>query len=161
RRAISSMPQDSALVDGTLEDNLTLGLGHGLGSVSRAEMDRVAALCGVDEIVSKHPSGYALEVGPAGQRLSGGERQCVSLARALMGRPAMLLLDEPTSALDNTLEARVLTALKAELSGRGLVVATHRLQVLALVDRVIWIEGGRIVADGPKDEVFRKFGLVA
>jgi ATP-binding cassette subfamily C protein LapB len=151
------MPQDSALIDGTLEENLTLGL----GPVSRAEMDRVAALAGVDEMVSRHPAGYSMEVGPGGQRLSGGERQCVSLARALMGGPVMLLLDEPTSALDNTLETRVLNALKGELQGRGLLVATHRLQVLALVDRVIWIDAGRVIADGPKDEVFRKFGLVA
>jgi ATP-binding cassette subfamily C protein LapB len=157
RRAIGAMPQDSALVEGTLEDNLTLGL----EAVPRAELERVCALAGVDEIASRHPSGHALEVGPGGQRLSGGERQCVSLARSLMGRPAMLLLDEPTSALDNTLEARVLAALKAELHDKGLIVATHRLQVLALVDRVIWLDGGRIVADGPKDDVFRKFGLVA
>jgi ATP-binding cassette subfamily C protein LapB len=151
------MPQDSALVEGTLEDNLTLGL----DAVPRAELDRICALAGVDEIVSRHPSGYGMEVGPGGQRLSGGERQCVSLARALIGRPPMLLLDEPTSALDNTLEAKVLDALKADLQGRGLIVATHRLQVLALVERVIWIDGGRIVADGPKEDVFRKFGLVA
>ena len=78
-----------------------------------------------------------------------------------MGNPAMLMLDEPTSALDNGLEARVITELKREVGATGLVIATHRLPVLALVDRIIWMDQGRIVADGPKDQVFSKLGVAA
>jgi ATP-binding cassette, subfamily C, bacterial LapB len=160
RRVISCMPQDTQLVDGSLEDNLTLGL----GTVPRSEIERVAAISGVHDFAGQHPSGYSLQVGAGGGKLSGGERQCVALARALMGSPRILMLDEPTSALDNALEARIIAGLKAELASgtmatSGLILATHRLQVLALVDRIIWLEGGRVVADGPKEEVFRKFGL--
>ena len=156
RRAISYMPQDAHLIDSTLDDNLTLGLGR----VDREWFKRVVTICGVHAFASKHPSGYSLDVGPGGRRLSGGERQCVSLARALMGQPRVLMLDEPTSAMDNTLEARVIADLKQALGATGLILATHRLAALELVDRVIWIEDARIVADGPKAEVFRRFGLV-
>jgi ATP-binding cassette, subfamily C, bacterial LapB len=105
-------------------------------------------------------------VGPSGQRLSGGERQSALLARSLMGRPRRLLLDEPTSAMDNEREAKIVRALGAELrdgalKDMGVVIATHRLPMLQIVDRIIWMDGGKIVADGPKDEIFRKFGLAA
>ncbi len=157
RRAIGYMPQDAHLCDGSLEDNLAMGLGR----VDRAELDRVARISGVQAFASQHPSGFSLPVGPGGQRLSGGERQAVSLARALMGAPCLLLLDEPTAALDNTAEARVIAELGKELGGTGLIVATHRLPVLALTDRIIWMDNGRIVADGPKADIFARFGLAA
>jgi ATP-binding cassette, subfamily C, bacterial LapB len=155
RRMISYMPQDAQLIDGTLDDNLTLGLSQ----IDKAEFERISAVCGVHAFASRHPSGYSLQVGPGGQRLSGGERQCVSLARALMGKPGLLMLDEPTAALDNMLEARIIADLRNNLGDTGLIVATHRLPALDLVDRIIWIEDGRIAADGPKDEIFRKLGL--
>jgi ATP-binding cassette subfamily C protein LapB len=157
RRAIGYMPQDAHLCDGSLEDNLAMGLGR----VDRADLDRVARISGVQAFASQHPSGFSLPVGPGGQRLSGGERQAVSLARALMGAPCLLLLDEPTAALDNTAEARVIAELGKELGGTGLIVATHRLPVLALTDRIIWMDNGRIVADGPKADIFARFGLAA
>ena len=161
RRAIGYMPQDAHLFDGSLEDNL----GMGLGRVERSELERVARISGVQAFASQHPSGFSLPVGPGGQRLSGGERQAVSLARALMGAPRLLLLDEPTAALDNTAEARVIAelgkALGKELGSTGLIVATHRLPVLALTDRIIWMDSGRIVADGPKADIFARFGLAA
>lgn len=157
RRAVGYMPQDAHLFDGSLEDNLAMGLGR----VDRADLDRVARISGVQAFASQHPSGFSLPVGPGGQRLSGGERQAVSLARALMGAPCLLLLDEPTAALDNTAEARVIAELGKELGGTGLIVATHRLPVLALTDRIIWMDNGRIVADGPKADIFARFGLAA
>lgn len=157
RRAIGYMPQDAHLFDGSLEDNL----GIGLGRVVRSELERVARISGVQAFVNQHPSGFSLPVGPGGQRLSGGERQAVSLARALMGAPRLLLLDEPTAALDNTAEARVIAELGKELGATGLIVATHRLPVLALTDRIIWMDSGRIVADGPKADIFARFGLAA
>jgi ATP-binding cassette, subfamily C, bacterial LapB len=155
RRVISYMPQDAQLIDGTLDDNLTLGLSQ----IDKAEFERISAVCGVHAFASRHPSGYSLQVGPGGQKLSGGERQCVSLARALMGKPGLLMLDEPTAALDNMLEARIIADLKSNLGDTGLIVATHRLPALDLVDRIIWIEDGRVAADGPKAEIFQKLGL--
>ncbi len=157
RAAIAYMPQDSALVDGTLEDNLTLGL----GPVPPARFAEIARLTGVAEIARAHPKGYSMGVGPGGQRLSGGERQLVSLARALMGQPRLLLLDEPTAALDNAGEARLIGELRNLPADCGMVIATHRLQLLSLVDRVIWMEGGRVMADGPKAEVFQRIGVAA
>jgi ATP-binding cassette, subfamily C, bacterial LapB len=83
-----------------------------------------------------------------------------------MGKPALLLLDEPTSAMDNEREARVVQMLKKELSdgalaGAGLIIATHRLPILQLADRIIWLDKGKVVADGPREEVFRKVGVAA
>jgi ATP-binding cassette subfamily C protein LapB len=155
RRAIAYMPQDAQLIDGTLDENLTLGL----AAVDKAMFARIATVCGVHGFASRHPEGYSLQVGPGGRRLSGGERQCVSLARALMGSPKIVMLDEPTAALDNMLEAKIVADIAGIIGDSGLIVATHRLPALELVDRIIWIEDGRIIADGPKAELFQRLGL--
>jgi ATP-binding cassette, subfamily C, bacterial LapB len=157
RQVIAYMQQDTDLFDMTLEDNLMIGL----TSVDPEHFERVVRISGVHDFASQHPSGYGLSVGPSGRYLSGGERQSTSLARAMMGRPRLLMLDEPSSAMDNGLEARLIAELATSLSETGLIVATHRLPLLALVDRIIWLDGGRIVADGPKDQVFAKIGLAA
>jgi len=94
-------------------------------------------------------------------QLSGGQQQRVAIARSLAMRPELLLLDEPTSAMDNALEARMVRDLKDVLADRTLIVATHRAPLLGLVDRIIWMEGGRIVADGPKAEVLKKLSQSA
>ena len=157
RRAVAFMPQETLLLDASLETNLTLGLAQ----VDQDDLDAVLRLTGVAGFAATHPAGLNMPVGPCGQRLSGGERQAVSLARALVGRPRLLLLDEPTAALDTAAEARVVAGLLAQIGTAGLVVASHRMAILGLVDRIIWIDEGRIVADGPKAEVFRKFGVAA
>lgn len=160
RRAVALMPQETALFDLSLHDNLVIGLPR----LERAEFDRIVKLTGVQEIASQHPAGFSLMVGPGGARLSGGERQAVALARAMMGNPKLLLLDEPTAAMDNGMEARLIAELKKTATDPerfGLVIATHRLPMLALVDRVIWLDQGRVVADGPKEQVFAKLGLAA
>lgn len=157
RRRFALMTQDSVLIEGSLRDNLTLGLGE----VDPAHFEVVARLAGVHDVAGRHPSGYGLDVGPGGGRLSRGERQGVALARALMGRPRLLLLDEPTAAMDNEREAKVIEGLRALPASTGLVVATHRLPILALVERIVWLDQGRVLADGPKDEVFRKLGVAS
>lgn len=157
RRALGVMPQEASLADGTLQDNLVLGL----PSVDDEVFETVVRMTGVHDIAARRPEGYSLQVGPGGQRLSAGERQCVSLARTLMGQPRLLLLDEPTSSFDNGHEQRLVAELKALPGAMGMVIATHRMALLALVDRVIWIDGGRVVADGPRDEVFKRHGLAA
>jgi ATP-binding cassette subfamily C protein LapB len=93
--------------------------------------------------------------------LSGGERQSVALARLLLANPRALLLDEPTASMDTMLEARVVKNLKETIGDRTLIVATHRAPVLQLVDRIIWLESGRLVADGPKTDVFKRMSGAA
>jgi ATP-binding cassette subfamily C protein LapB len=92
-------------------------------------------------------------VGPRGSALSGGQRQSLLLARALIRDPKVLLLDEPTASLDITSEQNVIAGLREATRDKTLIVATHRFAVLDLVDRVIWLEDGRVVADRPKQEV--------
>lgn len=151
RRAIGCVPQDVVLFQGTLRENIAMGAPHaGDEAVLRA-----ARLAGVEEFASRHPLGYDLPVGERGEALSGGQRQAVALARALLLEPPALVLDEPSSAMDNMAENQLKARLATVLAGRTLLLVTHRASLLSLVDRLIVLEGGRVIADGARDQVLR------
>jgi ATP-binding cassette subfamily C protein LapB len=149
RRHVGCLLQDVFLFHGTIRDNIALGAPF---ADDRAVL-RAAQLAGVEEFVARHPQGFDLEVGERGERLSGGQRQAVALARALLLDPPILMLDEPTSAMDNDAENRLKQRLGEVLDGRTLLLVTHRASLLSLVERLIVLDGGRLLADGPKDEV--------
>jgi ATP-binding cassette subfamily C protein LapB len=116
-------------------------------------MLEVAELTGVTELARQHPQGFDRPVGERGQLLSGGQRQAVLMARALLLDPPILLLDEPTSAMDNTSEEILRNRLQTWAVGKTLLLITHRAAMLSLVDRLVVLDNGHIVADGPKDAV--------
>ena len=113
----------------------------------------MARIAGVDDFVGGHPMGYDLPVGERGEGLSGGQRQAIAMARALLGDPALLLLDEPTNSMDNAAEAALKDNLGGGLAGRSLILVTHRTSLLSLVDRLLVIDKGKIAADGPTQAV--------
>ena len=149
RRQIGTVLQDVTLFQGSLRDNITLGAGH----VDDARVLEAARLAGVDVFAAHHPLGYDAEVGERGGLLSGGQRQAVAMARALLHDPPILLLDEPTSAMDNSAENRLKRQLEGILQAKTLLLVTHRTSLLSLVERLIVLDGGKVVADGKKDEV--------
>ncbi|MDD2160672.1 MULTISPECIES: type I secretion system permease/ATPase [Pseudomonas] len=149
RHNIGYVPQDIQLFSGTLRDNLVSGARY----VEDELVLQAAELAGVHEFVRLHPKGYELQVGERGQNLSGGQRQNVALARALLLDPPILLLDEPTSAMDNTGEERLKQRLSAVIGTKTLLLVTHRASMLSLVDRLIIVDRGQIIADGPKGSV--------
>ena len=157
RKALGYMGQTPGLVDDTLMRNLTFGLDR----LDPAQFDLIMRLTGVTDFAAAHPRGFAMNVGPRGERLSGGERQSVALARLLLADPQALLLDEPTSSMDTMLEARLVKSLGELIGRRTLIVATHRAPVLQLVNRIIWLDSGRLVADGPKAEVLKRMSGAA
>ncbi|UVE45836.1 type I secretion system permease/ATPase [Pseudomonas chlororaphis] len=146
RHNIGYVAQDIQLLAGTLRDNLTSGARY----VEDELVLQAAELAGVHEFARLHPQGYELQVGERGQNLSGGQRQNVALARALLLNPPILLLDEPTSAMDNTGEERLKQRLQAVVEAKTVVLVTHRASLLSLVDRLLVIDRGQILADGPK-----------
>lgn len=149
RRNIGAVPQESFLFRGTLRDNITAGNRFaGDDAVLTA-----ARLAGVDEFASRHPMGYDMPVGERGETLSGGQRQAIAVARALLGTPGILLMDEPSSSMDNASESQIKANLTAMLPGRTLVLVTHRASLLSLVDRLIVLDHGAVAADGPKQKV--------
>ena len=151
RRNIGTALQDAVLFDGTLRDNICLGAAY-------ADDDlilRAASIAGVDGFAHRHPLGFDAAVGERGSQLSGGQRQAVALARAFLQDPPILLLDEPTSAMDNSAENRFKEQLAGILDKKTLVLVTHRTSLLSIVDRLIVMDGGRLVADGPKNDVLR------
>lgn len=107
----------------------------------------VCKVAGVDEFISKHPAGYDLELNERGEGLSGGQRQSINLARALLHNPNILILDEPTSSMDQATEGAVIERLKAWSTGKTLVMITHRNALLQLADRVLVVDGGQIITD--------------
>ncbi|MDG5747689.1 type I secretion system permease/ATPase [Qipengyuania sp. XHP0207] len=152
RRSVGSVLQEPALFSGTIRENIGLGR----AAVDDEEMLRAARISGTDLFASRIPRGYDLRLVDRGEGLSGGQRQSIAIARALAGRPPVLVMDEPSSAMDAQTEADLITRLKDELDDRTLVVVTHRQPLLALVDRIIVIDEGKVVADGPRDAVLAK-----
>lgn len=149
RHNIGYAPQDIHLFSGSLRDNLLIGAGY----VDEETMIRAATISGVHEFARRHPSGYNMQVGERGMNLSGGQRQAVALARALLLDPPILLMDEPTSSMDNTSEDLIKKALVPIVSHKTLLLVTHRASLLSLVDRLIVLDNGKIIADGPKESV--------
>lgn len=148
---VGLVTQDCKLFFGSLRDNLTIAAPH-------APVERILAVCrmtGLDAVIARHPQGLDMMLGEGGAGLSGGQKQLVSLARCLLANPPVLLMDEPTSAMDAQTEASFIAQLKKNLDHRTLVIATHRLSLLDLVDRVIVLEMGKVIADGPKKQLMQ------
>lgn len=151
RAQLAWVSQDAVLFRGSLRENLLMASPQ----VSDAALTRVLQLTGMDQWIAAHPHGLDMPLAEGGGSLSGGQRQMVALARALLADSPVLLLDEPTSAFDAVGEQRLLERLRPALQGRTVIVATHRPGPLALVSRLILLDGGQVVADGPRDEVLR------
>lgn len=149
RAKVGFVSQEPRLFLGTLRDNVLMGRAH----LDAARLVEVARLTGLDRVVAAHPMGWDLPVGEMGQLLSGGQRQLVALARALIAKPQILLMDEPTSSMDAQSEIAFLRQLRDAAGTATLVVVTHRPAVLDLVRRIVVVDGGRIVMDGPRDQV--------
>jgi ATP-binding cassette, subfamily C, bacterial LapB len=149
RRAIGYVPQDITLFFGSLKENLTIAAPH----ADDAAILRAARVGAIDEFVNAHPKGFAMAVGERGESLSGGQRQGVAIARAVIHEPPILLLDEPTGSMDHSSEEEVKKRLAMCAEGKTVLIVTHRTSLLDLADRIIVVDGGRIVADGPKAQV--------
>ncbi|WP_299948992.1 type I secretion system permease/ATPase [uncultured Ruegeria sp.] len=146
RRNIGSVLQDIWLFSGSLRENISSGMIRPRDS----DLIRAGRIAGVEEFVAKHPRGYDQHISERCEGLSGGQRQAVALARALIGRPPVLVLDEPTSAMDIKSEAETIKRLETATQDTTMVIVTHRTSLLDLVDRVIVIEDGKVGMDGPK-----------
>jgi ATP-binding cassette subfamily C protein LapB len=151
RSLIGTALQDSVLLSGSVRENIVLAR----PGVDEPEMLRVAELTGTHGFMGRIANGYDLMLADRGEGLSGGQRQSINLARALAGRPQVLVFDEPTSAMDQTTEMQLIDRLQAELQGRTFVLITHRPALVRLVDRIVVVEAGKVVQDGPRDAVLQ------
>lgn len=149
RGNIGYVSQDVTLFFGTLRENISLGQ----FGVEDARIVEAAQRVGIDRFVNRHPLGYELPVGERGSTLSGGQRQAVGLARVFLADPAIVLLDEPTASMDQASENLVKASLKDFCGDKTLVLITHKMQMLDIVERLVVLDEGRVVADGPKAEV--------
>ena len=149
RRNLGCVSQDVTLFHGSLRENITFGMPYADdGAVVAA-----AELAGLSDFINRHPRGFDMAVGERGESLSGGQRQGVGLARALLHNAPLLLLDEPTSAMDFSTEAQITARVTEFAADKTVVLVTHRTSMLAMATRVIVIDGGKVVADGPRDRI--------
>ncbi len=151
RRSLGYVGQEVTLFYGSLRENLVAA-----DPLASDEAIRKAiAISGIEDLINTHPEGVDLQVGERGGRLSGGQKQSVGVARAVLHEPSMLLMDEPTSSMDNSTEQGMKRRLAEFTQGRTTVIVTHRTSLLELVDRIIVLDQGRVVADGPKEQVIQ------
>lgn len=151
RHHIGYVSQDNYLFYGTIRENIALGVPYADGQA----ILHAADIAGVTDFVRGHPAGFDWQVGERGMHLSGGQRQAITIARSLLLDPEILILDEPTSAMDNSAEAVFRQRIAGILADKTVVLFTHRTSMLQLVDRLVVMDRGRIVADGPKAEVLK------
>jgi len=149
RRNIGYVQQDTHLFYGSMRDNITMSNPH----ASDPQVLEAASMGGIEEFVNLHPNGFDMLVGERGETLSGGQRQGVGIARAMVGNPRIIILDEPTSAMDHSGEELVKRRLTEATANRTLLLNTHRSSLFDLVDRIIVIDNGKIMADGGKEQV--------
>ncbi|MGY0195183.1 type I secretion system permease/ATPase [Leptothrix sp. BB-4] len=151
RAQVGFVAQEPRLFRGSLRDNILLSRAH----ASTATLADVLRLTGLDRVAAAHPQGIEMPVGEGGRMLSGGQRQLVALARCLVTSPKVLLMDEPTSSMDAQSEMQFIAQLRPLVRDRTLVVVTHRPALLELVDRIVVVDGGKVVIDGPKQAVLQ------
>lgn len=149
RRNIGYIPQDVTLFYGNVKDNICLGMPY----ADDAAILRAAEIGGVTDFVNRHPLGFDLQIGERGEGLSGGQRQGMAIARALLHDPPILMMDEPSNSMDNTTEEQLKGRLANYVTGKTLMLVTHRASLLKLVSRIIVVDNGAIVADGQKERV--------
>ncbi len=151
RRNIAYIAQDIVLFRGSVRENIAIARPQ----AAEAEILEAAKAAGVHDFISKHPMGYDAPVGERGEGLSGGQRQSIALARAMLMHPHVFVCDEPTNAMDMQAEQNFVKHIREQSEGRTFILITHRQHLLALVDRLILIDQGRVVADGPRDQVLQ------
>ncbi|MGR5063751.1 type I secretion system permease/ATPase [Photobacterium sp. DNB22_13_2] len=152
RQQIGCVPQDNALFFGSIRDNITLGSPQ----ASDAEIDQACHQAGVHLFTQQEPSGLNRQVGESGQYLSGGQKQAVTIARALLNQPKLLIFDEPTSQMDNRSEQHIKHTLKTLDEQHTLILFTHKTSMLECVDRLIVLDQGHVIADGEKEAVLQQ-----
>ena len=151
RRVIGYAGQDARLFYGSLRENITLGAA---GTDDDAIL-KAAQVVGIDEWIRRQPNGLDRRIGENGEGLSGGQRQAVALTRVILRSPRILLLDEPTAAFDHNAEQYFVAAMPAYLAERTLLLVTHKPTLLALVERIVVLDEGRVIADGPRDKILQ------
>jgi len=149
RKNIGYASQDITLFFGSIRENIALGV----SAPEDVDVISAAEKAGISEFINSHPLGYEMPVGERGATLSGGQRQAVGLARVFIRNPQIYVLDEPTSAMDQGSEAQICQQLKISAKDKTLILVTHRSSMLDLVDRLIVLDRGKVVADGPKEKV--------
>ena len=152
RKQFGVVMQNTYLFSGSIRDNIAFGLDE----VSTEQIDEAANIAGVTEFTKKMNNGLDYQLSEGGKDISGGQRQAIALARAIVRKPAIILLDEPTSAMDLTSERQIIRNLKSYFTKQTLVVVTHRMSLLQLVDRVIAIDDGKVTVDGSRDSILNK-----
>jgi ATP-binding cassette subfamily C protein LapB len=152
RENIGSAMQESVLLTGSVRENIALDR----PLVDDAELVRASEISGTHQFMGQIANGYDLKLADRGEGLSGGQRQSIAIARALAGRPPIMIMDEPSSAMDAQTEGALIQRLQEELKGRTVILITHRPPLLQLVQRIILLEKGKVVADGPRDTVLQK-----
>lgn len=152
RKNIAYVSQDVLLFNGTVKENIVYRLPH----IDDEKIIEAATVSGVMDFINKHPKGFDMPVGERGAFLSGGQRQSIAIARAILQDYPIVLLDEPTSAMDSSTEAKFIKSIKEYLKDKTMILVTHKTSLLSLADRVIVMEDGQIVLDGKKDYVVEK-----
>lgn len=149
RANIGAVLQDVCLFTGSIKENIALGLAN----ISDEDILFASKVAGVHDFIGASAGGYDQRLAERGEGLSGGQRQAIALARALVSKPSILLMDEPSSALDSQAEAQLIARLARATAGKTLLVVTHRMSMVRLVDRIIVLDQGRVIVDGPRDTV--------